>query len=294
MWPRDDDDDGVEIEESGMRFKNVSFRPHRRRAGRACRGRANPIMSIASAACDGTHAHLYAPQIYLFAIFNFVVSAAHVNALAMFTQGLTRRFDPIPFSHCVWLCAYLCYLQYYNLHRSRIAVVAMTGAAIVIDDASTTDTILSVKERVFAANPKLPVHRQRLMYRPGPHGIEPLPDFVTLGGAGVAQDGSAELDILLLHLTEEEATELGEKVRRCLKRLFGGGDVRLLLDLLYLDRHAKTNRKNCLLIVMILISILRRSFRRAVATARFCFHLQLTTSCWKLRAIIVLTRCSSC
>ncbi len=88
----------------------------------------------------------------------------------------------------------------------------MTGAAIVIEDASATDTIMSVKERVFAANPTLPVHRQRLMYRPGPHGIEPLADYLTLGGAGVAQDGSAALDVLMLYLTEEEATELGEKV----------------------------------------------------------------------------------
>jgi hypothetical protein len=91
----------------------------------------------------------------------------------------------------------------------RILVVAMTGAAIDIDDASPTDTILSVKERIFAANRELPVCQQRLVYRPGPHGIEPLSDDETLGGAGVARDGSAELDVLVADLTAAQAAELG-------------------------------------------------------------------------------------
>ena len=88
----------------------------------------------------------------------------------------------------------------------------MTGATIVINDASVDDSILSVKRRVYAANRELRVHRQRLMYRPGPRGIEPLADDETLGGAGVARDGSAELDVLLADLTTAEAAELGEKV----------------------------------------------------------------------------------
>ncbi len=37
----------------------------------------------------------------------------------------------------------------------------MTGAVIAIDDASAADTILSIKQRVFAANRKLHVRRQR-------------------------------------------------------------------------------------------------------------------------------------
>ena len=73
----------------------------------------------------------------------------------------------------------------------------MTGATITIDDASASDTILSVKQRVFANNNKLPVRRQRLVYLPGPRGMEPLEDDDTLGGADVAQDGSAKLDLLL-------------------------------------------------------------------------------------------------
>ncbi len=90
----------------------------------------------------------------------------------------------------------------------------MTGAATAIDNASATDTVRSVKERVFAANHKLPVRQQRLVYRPGPHGMEPLADDETLGGAGVAQDGSAELDLLLVELTAAQVSDLGGKVHR--------------------------------------------------------------------------------
>ncbi len=88
----------------------------------------------------------------------------------------------------------------------------MFGTRIIIDNATAADTILSVKERIFAANSKLPVRRQRLMYRPGPHGINPLADNETLGGAGVVQDGTAELDVLLEELTATEVELLGFKV----------------------------------------------------------------------------------
>ncbi len=96
--------------------------------------------------------------------------------------------------------------------RSRISVVTMAGAAIAIDDASAADTVLSVKKRVFAVNDKLYVRRQRLVYQPGPFGMDPLADDETLGGAGVAQDGSAELDVLLADLTAAETAELDEMV----------------------------------------------------------------------------------
>jgi hypothetical protein len=88
----------------------------------------------------------------------------------------------------------------------------MTGATIAIDDAAATDTILSVKQRVFAANRELPVRRQRLVYRPGPRGMEALSDDETLGGAGVARDGTAELDVLVQTLTDEEVEAFGKKV----------------------------------------------------------------------------------
>ena len=91
----------------------------------------------------------------------------------------------------------------------RISVVTMAGATIVIDDASAADTIQSVKERIFALNRKLYVRRQRLVYSAGPHGIDPLANEETLGGAGVAQDGSAKLDVLLADLTAADAAELG-------------------------------------------------------------------------------------
>jgi hypothetical protein len=88
----------------------------------------------------------------------------------------------------------------------------MTGAAIAIDDAAVTDTVLSIKQRVFAANRELPVRRQRLVYRPGPRGMEALADDETLGGAGVARDGTAELDVLIEPLTEAEVTALSRTV----------------------------------------------------------------------------------
>lgn len=94
----------------------------------------------------------------------------------------------------------------------RISVMTMAGAAILIDDVSTADTIISVKHRVFAANHEMHVGQQRLFYRPGPRGMEPLADEETLGGAGVAQDGSAELDVFVVDLTEAETAALGAKL----------------------------------------------------------------------------------
>jgi hypothetical protein len=88
----------------------------------------------------------------------------------------------------------------------------MTGAVIAIDNASAADTILSVKQRVFAANRELPVHRQRLVYRPGPRGMEALADDETLDGAGVARDGTAELDVLAEPLLEAEMDAFGQEV----------------------------------------------------------------------------------
>ena len=93
----------------------------------------------------------------------------------------------------------------------------MTGATIVIEGVSVTDTILSVKERVFAANRTLFVRRQRLVYSAGPRGMDALADDETLGGAGVARDGSAELDVLVADLTAAEAEAHGNAVRLCLK-----------------------------------------------------------------------------
>jgi ankyrin repeat protein len=104
----------------------------------------------------------------------------------------------------------------------------MDGSAITIEDASAADTILSVKHRMFALNRKLPVRRQRIVYRPGPHGMEPLADDETLGGAGVAQDGTAKLDVLSAELTADEAAELGRKLSDAAKR--GLGDD--MLDLI--------------------------------------------------------------
>ncbi len=90
----------------------------------------------------------------------------------------------------------------------------MAGAAIAIDNAFAADTIRSIKERVFAANPELTVRRQRLMYLPGPRGMEPLADHETLGGAGVARDGSATLDVLLVEATAPSQAQIDANRKR--------------------------------------------------------------------------------
>jgi hypothetical protein len=105
------------------------------------------------------------------------------------------------------------YFARLNYH-SRITVVTMAGAAIAIHDAAAADTVLSVKQRVYAANCKLYVRQQRLVYTVGPRGMDALADDETLGGAGVAQDGTAELDVLVADLTEEDKKELGDAVRK--------------------------------------------------------------------------------
>ncbi len=88
----------------------------------------------------------------------------------------------------------------------------MAGVAIDIHDAAATDKILSVKQRVCAANRNLYVRRQRLVYTAGPFGIDPLLDDETLGGAGVAVDGSAKLDVLLADFSAAEAADLGARL----------------------------------------------------------------------------------
>ena len=89
----------------------------------------------------------------------------------------------------------------------------MDGVAIVVDAVSAIDTILNVKRRVYELDRKLHFRRQRLMYTPGPFGMDPLANNETLGGAGVAQDGSAKLDVLLPDLTPDEVYDLGHMVR---------------------------------------------------------------------------------
>ena len=107
-------------------------------------------------------------------------------------------------------CSYVCLIN-----RSRISIISMNGAAIVLDDASAADSIQSVKRRVFGVDSKLTMSRQRIMYTDGPYGMNPLPGNETLDGAGVPQDGSAKIDVLLadrVHLSWREAQKLGKKV----------------------------------------------------------------------------------
>ncbi len=50
------------------------------------------------------------------------------------------------------------------------------------------------------------------MYSAGAFGMEPLADEETLVGAGVAQDGSAEFDVVLANVKAKEARKLGRIV----------------------------------------------------------------------------------
>ena len=113
----------------------------------------------------------------------------------------------------------------------------MAGAAIAINDAAAADTILSVKQRVFAWNRTLFVRRQRLVYTAGPSGMDALADDETLGGAGVAQDGSAKLDVLLADLSEAEAEALGRQVWLCLGRMEEPSSFIILHCLSHLDHE---------------------------------------------------------
>ena len=119
-------------------------------------------------------------------------------------------------------CSYVCVIN-----RSRISIIAMNGAAIVLDDVFAGDSIQRVKQRVFAIDNKLVVSRQRIVYTEGPYGMNALAGDETLGGAGVPQDGSAKLDMLLadpVHVSSWEADELGEQVfwlkKRTIYQLF--------------------------------------------------------------------------
>ena len=173
----------------------------------------------------------------------------------------------------------------------------MTGAAIEINDASAADTIVSVKERVFAINPKLPVRRQRLVYRPGPRGMEALADDETLGGAGVAQDGSAELDVLLAELTAVQTLTLGHKVWHCWGKL---GPLRVIfcvpnVTLFKTAVHFHTYFGFILVFVYTCtpFSAMQITIRRHNHPFSSSIRVR-TISFWTLRRMAIRSTCSSC
>ncbi len=65
---------------------------------------------------------------------------------------------------------------------------------------------------MFASNRLLPVLRQQLVFSDRPDDMDALADDETLGGAGMAQDGTAELDVQLTIVRKEKARKLGPKV----------------------------------------------------------------------------------
>ncbi len=91
-----------------------------------------------------------------------------------------------------------------DLSISRIRIFLESGATILIDDATANDTIWSVKERVFAANPDLFADEQRIVYRPDPHEMGSLHDDHTLDQLCSAHNDSAQFTVSLADLTENE------------------------------------------------------------------------------------------
>jgi hypothetical protein len=100
-----------------------------------------------------------------------------------------------------------------HLNHSRIAIVESNGRISYLYDMAATDKILYVKECLFrSVRSEPPEFRQQLVFRAGPRGTEPLADNEALGDAGVAQDGTAELDVILRPMTAAEQAELDQEV----------------------------------------------------------------------------------
>ena len=66
-----------------------------------------------------------------------------------------------------------------NPDMINIVVLPMTGAAVVEDVFNRNMTIWELKQ-IIGRDPRFPVDRQRIIYRPGPHGINALEDLLTL------------------------------------------------------------------------------------------------------------------
>ena len=88
----------------------------------------------------------------------------------------------------------------------------MAGETLVLDNVLLDNTVLEIKGRVCQVWRHMREHRQRIMFRAGPHGMTPLADEMTLGDAGVTRDGSAVLDVLVLVPTVEEVIQLSDEV----------------------------------------------------------------------------------
>jgi hypothetical protein len=89
-----------------------------------------------------------------------------------------------------------------------LATVTMASATIGIDDASNADSIFDVKQRVLNAQPQDVRASAAARVTADPCGMDALAHGKTLGGTGVAQDGSAELNAQVANLTEADAEEL--------------------------------------------------------------------------------------
>ena len=66
-----------------------------------------------------------------------------------------------------------------NPDMINIVVLPMTGAAVVENVFNRNMTIRELKQ-IIGRDPRFPIDRQIIMYRQGPHGINPLDDHLTL------------------------------------------------------------------------------------------------------------------
>jgi hypothetical protein len=133
---------------------------------------------------------------------------------------LLASHDTLP--HSVRLVFAPMFLECHSIHNlrrfhpiSRISVIPATGPAIVINDVLATDTILSVKQRIFAANRTMHPRRQQLinMYGHGMLSAVWLVDDDTLARSSAREGGSGQLAVALERLSDTEAEALGPQVR---------------------------------------------------------------------------------
>ena len=96
-----------------------------------------------------------------------------------------------------------------------VTVVSMSGKSAIFP-ISRNATILELKGRIQANNElgNLEIYRQKLMYRPGRYGMEPLADNLTLFECGIGQidEEPIEVDLLLEDNLLEFSPEIIERV----------------------------------------------------------------------------------
>ena len=102
-----------------------------------------------------------------------------------------------------------------NAGDINVTVVSMSGKSAIFP-ISRNATILELKGRIQANNElgNLEIYRQKLIYRPGRYGMDPLADNLTLFECGIGQidEDPIEVDLLLEDNLLEFSPEIIERV----------------------------------------------------------------------------------